>query len=99
MWNHGSGECALTLEMEPSPSLLNAVVGVLNTLINVYTAKDGEWSVPAITTVIVTSICAGTSLVLFLVYNWLLYQVKKDHDTKSNGRDNVELPTHQEVGS
>jgi hypothetical protein len=86
--------------MESSPSLLNAVVGIVNTLINVYTAKDGEWSVSATITIIMTSTCAGTSLVFFLVYNnWLLYQVKKDHKTKSNGGNNVELSTHQEVSS
>lgn len=79
--------------MEPSPSLLNGVVGIVNTLINVYTAKDGEWSVSARITAIMTGTCAGASLVLFLVYNnWLLYRVKKDHETKSKGENNVESP-------
>lgn len=93
--NSSSEKCQLTLEMESSPSLLNAVIGIVNTLINVYTAKDGEWSVSARITIIMTSACAGLSLVLFLVYNnWLLYRVKKDHETKSKGENNVESPAH-----
>jgi hypothetical protein len=52
----------------------------MNTLINVYAAQHGEWSVTATVAAIVTGSCAEMSLVLFLVYNnWLLYQVKKDH--------------------
>jgi hypothetical protein len=81
--------------MKSSPSLLNAVVGLISILINVYTAKNGEWSVSARITAIMTSACAWMSLVLFLVYNnWLLYQVKKDHKTKSNGENNIESSTN-----
>jgi uncharacterized membrane protein YuzA (DUF378 family) len=70
-----------TITWNPRPSLLNAIVGLISTLINVYAAQHGEWSVTARITAIMTGFCTGMNLVLFLVYNnWLLYQVKKDHD-------------------
>ncbi|KAK5188857.1 hypothetical protein LTR96_010861 [Exophiala xenobiotica] len=73
------------------PTLLNAILGLVNTLINVYTAKDGNWSVTATITVTITSACAGISLILFLVYNnWLLYEVKKDHDTQMGNERGTE---------
>ncbi|KAL2414641.1 hypothetical protein ABEF91_004826 [Exophiala dermatitidis] len=74
------------------PALLNAILGLVNTLINVYTAKDGNWSVTATITVTITSACAGISLILFLVYNnWLLHQVKKDHDAQMGNEAGTEM--------
>ncbi|KIW36747.1 uncharacterized protein PV06_11043 [Exophiala oligosperma] len=76
------------------PTLLNAILGLVNTLINVYTAKDGNWSVTATITVTITSACAGISLILFLVYNnWLLYQVKKDHDAQMGNERGTDVPS------
>jgi hypothetical protein len=50
----------------------------------VYTAKNGNWSVTATITAIITGTCAAVNSILFLIYNnWLLYQVKKDHEIEA----------------
>ena len=64
----------------PRPSLLNAVIGLVNTLINVYTAHGGNWSVTARVTTPITSSCAGVSMILYIIYSWLQYQVEKEHN-------------------
>ncbi len=52
----------------------------MTTLINVYTARGGFWSVTAIATGAVTGSCTLILGVLFLVYDrWKLGQVKKEH--------------------
>ena len=94
------GNLTNTRGMESRPSLFNAVLGLVSTLINVYTAQDGDWSVSATITATMTGTCAGMSLVLFLVYNnWLLRQVKKDHETQSSNGNNAESLAYHEVSS
>lgn len=56
------------------------MIGLDNTLISVYTAKNGRWSITAIVTGIVAGSCTVILLALYLVYDmWLLARVKKDH--------------------
>ncbi|MCJ1243330.1 hypothetical protein MMC30_000527 [Trapelia coarctata] len=63
------------------PGLLNSLVGLISTLVNVYTAQNGEFSVTAKVTIIATGICASMTAFLFLVYNnWALSRVKSEHD-------------------
>ena len=53
----------------------------MSTIVNVYSAQEGVWSVTAKIAAIVTGSCAGVSLVLFIVYNfWALKSVKKRHE-------------------
>jgi hypothetical protein len=61
----------------PRPTLIDAGMGMINTLINVYTAQGGTWSVTATVTVTVTASFTFVSGVLVLLYNWLLGRVKK----------------------
>jgi hypothetical protein len=60
---------------------LSSLAGVLSTIVNVYSAREGVWSVTAKIAAIVTGSCAGVSLALFLIYNfWALKGVRKQHD-------------------
>ena len=69
------------MKIDFRPGLLHAVAGLITTLVNVYSAQGGAWSVTATITAIVTSVCTGTMLALYLVYNnWLLAGVKKSHE-------------------
>jgi hypothetical protein len=63
------------------PGLLHSIVGLINTLINVYTAQDGHWSVTAIVTIAIIGLCMMSMSVLTLVYkNWLLEEIKTPRD-------------------
>jgi len=63
------------------PGLLNSAAGLLTTIINIYTARNGFWSVTAIVTAAITCSCTTFLLTLFLVYDtWLLKKVKEDHE-------------------
>ncbi|KAH6625919.1 hypothetical protein C7974DRAFT_209651 [Boeremia exigua] len=63
------------------PALLNSIAGLVGTLVNVYSAQDGQYSVTARVTVIVTGACSVVTAGLFLVYNTVMLKlVKKKHD-------------------
>lgn len=63
------------------PTVLSSLAGVLTTVVNVYSARDGVWSITAKIAAIVTGSCAGVSLALFLIYNfWALRGVRKEHN-------------------
>ncbi|EAU30109.1 predicted protein [Aspergillus terreus NIH2624] len=61
------------------PVLIHSVTGLLNTILNVYTARGGTWSVIAIVTVSVSGAYATVAALLFAMYHFLLLQVKADH--------------------
>ena len=62
------------------PGLLHAAAGLLATLINVYTARGGFWSVTAIASSAITGFCTVILGVLFLIFDtWKLAQVKECH--------------------
>jgi hypothetical protein len=59
------------------PGLLHSLVGFITTIINIYTAQGGHWSVTAKITIIVIGLYTGNMSVLYLVYNhWILEKVK-----------------------
>ncbi|KAF4182504.1 hypothetical protein CNMCM8694_006752 [Aspergillus lentulus] len=63
------------------PVLLNAIAGLLTTFVNVYTAQNGEWSIMAVVTVIVTGISTAVSLSLTIIYKFgKLERVKREHE-------------------
>ncbi|KAL6246594.1 hypothetical protein RBB50_006832 [Rhinocladiella similis] len=63
------------------PVTLNSVAGLITTLVNVYTAQHGVWSVTAKITAIVTGSCVGVGGGLFSLYNFgLLRRVQKSHE-------------------
>ncbi|KAE8332982.1 hypothetical protein BDV39DRAFT_166113 [Aspergillus sergii] len=63
------------------PTSLNAVAGLLTTLINIYTAKNGNWSIMALLTVIATATTAFSSLAVALFYKfWKIRKLKEEHE-------------------
>lgn len=60
---------------------MNSATGLVNTLINVYTARQGSWSVPAAITAAVTGSFTTITAILLLVYDtWLLGKIRQEHD-------------------
>lgn len=56
-------------------------MGLLTTLINIYTAQDGDWSIMAVLTVAITAALALTCLVLMVLFHFgKLAQVKEEHE-------------------
>lgn len=71
----------MTLNNKGRPTLLNALAGLLTTLVNVYSAQEGDWSIMALLTVIVTAlvmVVSGTLTAYF--YFFKLARVKKEHE-------------------
>jgi len=63
-----------------SPAFLSGITGLLSTIINVYTAQHGDFSITAKVTAIVTGACTGVAFALFLIYNnWMLDKVRNSH--------------------
>ncbi|EED20946.1 conserved hypothetical protein [Talaromyces stipitatus ATCC 10500] len=63
------------------PTLLNALAGLLTTLVNIYSAQDGDWSIMALLTVILTAtvmVVSGTLTAYF--YFFKLAEIKKEHE-------------------
>lgn len=62
------------------PGLLNSIAGIISTVVNVTTSQQGQWSVTAKVTAIVTGACTGVTLLLFAMYNfWVLKRLKRQH--------------------
>ena len=67
------------------PTLLNAVAGLLTILINLYTARDGNWSIMALLAIIAAGLSAACSLALVVIYKFgKLEKVKREHDLEVN---------------
>jgi hypothetical protein len=57
------------------------VAGLVSTIVNVYTAQKGIWSITAKITAIVTGSCVGVAGFLFALYNfWALQKVRVKHE-------------------
>lgn len=65
---------------------MNAAAGLLTTLVNVYSSRNGSWSIIAIVTTIVTGLTLAVFSTLFVIYKWLkLKQVIQDDMLASQG--------------
>ncbi|KAL4889247.1 hypothetical protein BDV59DRAFT_210439 [Aspergillus ambiguus] len=63
------------------PTLLNAGAGLLTSLISIYTAKSGDWSIMALLTVITTGLSCVISLSLTIYFKfWKLKLVQEEHE-------------------
>ncbi|KAL3470217.1 hypothetical protein BJX99DRAFT_251382 [Aspergillus californicus] len=63
------------------PTCLNTCAGLLTTLINIYTSREGNWLIMALLTVIATRLSAITSLGLTGFYKfWKLKIVQQEHE-------------------
>lgn len=74
--------CAETkLTLSDRPGLFPSAVGLTTTLINVYTAQHGYWSVTAKITIIIIALYFGATFTLTVIYKfWLIEKVKTVHD-------------------
>lgn len=63
------------------PTLLNATAGLLTSVVNIYTAKEGDWSIMALLATIVTGLSAAGFLALVIIYRFgRLVKVKQEHE-------------------
>jgi hypothetical protein len=70
------------------PSLTNSAIGLITTIINIYTAQSGFWSITAIVTAAVTGSCTTIMIVLLLVFDtWGLRKIKKEHAQRKEGQN------------
>ncbi|CAI7615478.1 unnamed protein product [Penicillium pancosmium] len=62
------------------PTLLNALAGLLTTIVNLYTAHGGDWSIMALLTVIASGLSVASSLALLIIYKFgKLERLKQEH--------------------
>ena len=62
------------------PTLLNALAGLLTTIVSIYTGHDGDWSIMALITVIALGLSAACSLSLVMIYKFgKLEKLKQEH--------------------
>ncbi|OQE16746.1 hypothetical protein PENSTE_c023G09054 [Penicillium steckii] len=62
------------------PTLLNALAGLLSTIISLYTAHDGDWSIMALLTVIASGLSVATASGLLIIYKFgKLKRLKQEH--------------------
>jgi hypothetical protein len=60
---------------------MNSVAGIITTLVNIYTAQHGVWSITAKITAIVIGACMIVAGLLFALYNFCaLRRVRKIHE-------------------
>ncbi|KAE8330304.1 hypothetical protein BDV39DRAFT_202109 [Aspergillus sergii] len=82
------------------PTSLNTLAGLLTAVINVFTAKDGYWSIMALLTVITSGLLAAMSLALVIIYQfWKLRLVKDDHYRESKAGMRLMNPEVRERSS
>ncbi|CAO2651458.1 Nn.00g040280.m01.CDS01 [Neocucurbitaria sp. VM-36] len=83
------------------PALLNSIAGLVSTVVNVYSAQDGQYSVTATVTIIVTSACSVVAAALFLLYNTVMLRlVKRKHEREikaAERQENERYMTTQEM--
>ena len=59
---------------------MNAAAGLATTLINIYTARDGDWSIMALITTIITGVTLVISFSLAMVFKFIkLKEVQEAH--------------------
>jgi hypothetical protein len=61
------------------PALLNSLVGLITTLVNVYTTQGGHWSVTAIITAAITASITLFTVVPYMLYTLWVEQAWKEH--------------------
>ncbi|KAF2732086.1 hypothetical protein EJ04DRAFT_343867 [Polyplosphaeria fusca] len=66
------------------PALMNSIAGLISTLVNIYSAQDGQYSVTARVTIIVTAVSSVVAVSLFLLYNSIMLKlVKRKHEKET----------------
>ncbi|KAL4888209.1 hypothetical protein BDV59DRAFT_211419 [Aspergillus ambiguus] len=67
------------------PTFLNGVAGLMTCIVNVYTARDGDWSIMALLTIITTGLAVSVFMGLLVIYKFgKLVKVKQEHELERN---------------
>ncbi|KAH5469558.1 hypothetical protein HBI22_195600 [Parastagonospora nodorum] len=81
------------------PALLNSIAGLVSTLVNIYSAQDGQYSVTAKVTVVVTAACSAVAALLFLLYNMVMLKlVKRKHEREIRNAERYDDGDRASVG-
>jgi hypothetical protein len=75
-----SRQIPVVLVTKIRPGALNALVGLVTTLINIATVHDGHFSPTAKITVVVTAVLNGCMLLLWGIYSLLIEKMKTVED-------------------
>jgi hypothetical protein len=67
------------LTSSASPILLNALAALLTTIINIYTAKNGDWSIMAVLTSIDSSLSVASVILIYIYKFRKLKMVIEEH--------------------
>ena len=68
------------MTLSDRPGAVHSFFGLTTTLINVYTAQNGHWSVTAKITITIIALYLGATSALTLMYNLLLEKIKMPLD-------------------
>lgn len=79
------------------PTLLNAMAGLVSTMVNIYTAQSGAWSIMAMMTVIATGLTMAVSIGLTIAYKlFKLETIKREHEAELKAGFHRVLPKPSE---
>ena len=76
---------------------MNAAAGLLTTMVNIYTARGGDWSVMALTTAIITGVTLATAGVLVMIYRLIKMATLKEVPISSPCTD-ISPPADEQYG-
>lgn len=81
------------------PGLINSTAGLISTVINIYSAQDGNKSITAQVTLWVTGGFSAAFLILFALYNfWALKRVKSKHSRELEVDERGRQTEHESRG-
>ncbi|KAB8255442.1 hypothetical protein BDV32DRAFT_142071 [Aspergillus pseudonomiae] len=70
------------------PALLHSTMGFVNTILNVYTARHGTWSIMAIVSTAVSgSFTVTTSVIYIIIQCYILRRIKREHQSVVEASD------------
>ncbi|KAH8758836.1 hypothetical protein BGZ57DRAFT_771051 [Hyaloscypha finlandica] len=68
------------------PGLINSTIGLITTLVNVYTTQRGSWSITSVVTAAATATTTLVTLIMYLLYAAWTEPYWKEHCTLNGGQ-------------
>jgi hypothetical protein len=68
------------------PGLINSTIGLITTLVNVYTTQCGSWSITSVLTAAATATTTLVTLIMYLLYAAWTEPYWKEHCTLNGGQ-------------
>ncbi|KAI5455689.1 hypothetical protein BGZ63DRAFT_368429 [Mariannaea sp. PMI_226] len=72
LWRHNKNNYFWVKRYVVIPVLTNSMMGIISTILNIYTVRDGQWSITAIITASIIGAWLLFSLIVFIVYDGFL---------------------------